>query len=191
MRAHPELVSALRVIVDRIEASIPQTYAGEPIEMFIAGGIAMNYYCGSRYTEDVDASFSKRLLLNFDELRVSYVRSDGSSSFLYLDPNYNTSFALIHENFDVDAVVWTGIAREQSRLRVRVFSAVDLAVSKIARFSDQDREDILSLASAGLIDGQSVRDRASEALRNFIGDDRAVRRTLDLVCGEIAGVRGT
>lgn len=191
MRAHPELVMALRVIVDRIEASIPQAYAGEPVEMFIAGGIAMNYYCGSRYTEDVDASFSKRLLLNFDELRVAYVRSDGSSSFLYLDPNYNTSFALIHENFDVDAVVWSGITLEKSRLRVRVFSALDLAVSKIARFSDQDREDILSLASAGLIGDQQVRDRALEALRNFIGDDRPVRRTLDLVCGEIARVRRT
>lgn len=66
--AHPELVSALRVIVDRIDASIPRTYA-EPVAIFITGGVAMNYYCGSRYTEDVDASFSKRLLLNFDELR--------------------------------------------------------------------------------------------------------------------------
>lgn len=55
--AHPELVSALRVIVDRIDASIPRTYA-EPVAMFIAGGVAMNYYYGSRYTEEVDASFS-------------------------------------------------------------------------------------------------------------------------------------
>lgn len=186
MRAHPELVAALRVIVDRIDASIPQAYTGEPVEMFIAGGIAMNYYCGSRYTEDVDASFSKRLLLNFDELRVSYVRGDGSSSFLYLDPNYNTSFALIHEDFEDDSVEWTGIGNERRRIRVRVFSALDLAVSKIARFSDQDREDILSLVSAGLINQQQLRDRASESLRNFIGDDRPVRHTLDFICTEIA-----
>jgi hypothetical protein len=45
------------VIVDRIDASIPRTYA-EPVAMFIAGGVAMNYYYGSRYTEEVDASFS-------------------------------------------------------------------------------------------------------------------------------------
>jgi len=159
--------------------------------MFIAGGIAMNYYCGSHYTEDVDASFSKRLLLNFDELRVSYVRGDGSGSFLYLDPNYNMSFALIHEDFEADAVEWSGIAHETSRISVRVFSAVDLAVSKIARFSEQDREDILSLAAAGLIDATHVRERAHEALRDFIGDQRPVLLTIDRVCAEIAGIRQT
>ena len=27
--------------------------------MILAGGMAVNYYCGTRYTEDVDAVFSK------------------------------------------------------------------------------------------------------------------------------------
>ncbi len=132
MRAHPELTDAVKVIVDRIDASIPAGYT-DPVDMFIAGGIAMHYHCGTRYTEDIDASFSKRLLLDFESLRVSYVRSGERESFLYLDPNYNTSFALLHEDHEEDAVEWTGLGNEARRVKARVFSPRDLAVSKIAR----------------------------------------------------------
>src|SRR5438445_11059577 len=164
MRAHPELVSALRLIVEKIDGSISQQYEGDPIKMFVAGGIAVNYYCGTRYTEDVDASFSKRLLLDFDELNVPYVRKDGKESFLYLDPNYNTSFALIHEDFEVDAIEWTGVGNERRRVHLFVFSSRDLAVSKIARLSDQDREDIRVMATFGLIGEDQIEKRALEAL---------------------------
>jgi hypothetical protein len=189
MRAHPELVAALREIVDKIDQSIPRSYQGEPIKMFVAGGVAVNYYCGMRYTEDVDASFSKRLLLNFDELNVSYRRRDGSESFLYLDPNYNTSFALLHEDFELDALEWTGVGNESRRVHLYVFSVLDLAVSKITRFSDQDRDDILNLAALGLIDAPRLEERARGALVNFIGDDRPVQRHLQTACGDIGRVR--
>jgi hypothetical protein len=57
--------------------------------MYLAGGLAVNNYCGSRYTEDVDASFSHRLLLPYDEMVVDYLRSDYTASMIYLDQNYN------------------------------------------------------------------------------------------------------
>ena len=60
-------------------------YHGDPIRMFLAGGMAMYYHCGVRYTEDVDASFSKRLLVSAEDLTVDYLREDGTPSALYFD----------------------------------------------------------------------------------------------------------
>ncbi len=66
----------------------------------------------------------------------------------------------------------------------RVLSATDLAVSKIARMAPNDREDIRSLAAAGLLDEEAVRARAEEALAGYIGDSRMVRIAID-EAGEI------
>jgi hypothetical protein len=81
MKAFPELSAALRVILDRMDASLRAGgYSGDPVIMSLAGGLAVNYYCGTRYTEDVDASFSRRFVLPRD-LSVNYRRRDGSEAF--------------------------------------------------------------------------------------------------------------
>jgi hypothetical protein len=66
----------------------------------------------------------------------------------------------------------------------RVLSPTDLAVSKIARMAPNDREDIRSLAAAGLLDADVVRQRADEALAGYVGDPRMVRIAID-EAGEI------
>ena len=55
---------------------------------------------------------------------------------------------------------------------------VDLAVSKIARFQDQDRADIAALARHGLLDGAAFQTRVEEALDHYVGDARWVRYNL-------------
>lgn len=68
-KAYPELAEALAEMLDKIDAVLQSGgYRGEPVKMYLAGGMAVNYWCGSRYTEDVDASFSKRVLLPYADL---------------------------------------------------------------------------------------------------------------------------
>jgi hypothetical protein len=58
-------------MLDKLDAHLRSGgYEGEPIRMFLAGGMALHYHCGARYTEDVDASFSARLLVPARELTV-------------------------------------------------------------------------------------------------------------------------
>ena len=60
--AFPELSQALGLLRDQVDASIRQGgYKGPPITMYLAGGMAVNFYCGTRYTEDVDAFYSRRM----------------------------------------------------------------------------------------------------------------------------------
>jgi hypothetical protein len=54
-------------------------------------------------------------------------------------------------------------------LRVYVLSPVDLAVSKIARFADNDKEDIASLVRLGLTTATEIEARAQSALVGYVG----------------------
>lgn len=185
--AHPELTQALVAMLDKMDASIRQSgYAGEPIRMFVAGGIAVHYHCGTRYTGDVDATFSRRMLLPYKDLVVKYLREDGKAATLYLDPTYNDTFALLHPDHQDNAIEWQGIGNEGRLLHAYVFTPLDLAVSKIARFSEQDREDICSLSA--FFTAAQLRSHAEEALDYYVGNTQWVRGSIDLICSEIAGL---
>ncbi len=182
----PELRAALVSLLDRIDAEVRSGgYDGPPIQALLAGGMAVNFYCGTRYTADVDAAFSQRLLLPWRELTVDYVRADGSKSFIYIDPTYSPALSLLHEDYEDDVVEWPGIGNERRTVQLRVLAPVDLAVSKLGRFTSRDAEDILALAGKGLFTCEQFRRRAEEALAGYIGNARPVRQSIDLVCADI------
>lgn len=55
-----ELAAGLRTLIEELEK---RAGLREPIKMFIAGGMAIHLYTAARVTTDVDAEFSKRILL--------------------------------------------------------------------------------------------------------------------------------
>jgi hypothetical protein len=136
------------------------------VNAYLAGGMAMHLYTGSRFTTDVDAEFDARLLLPAD-LSVMTKLDDGSDQMLYLDTNYNPTFALMHEDHQMDA---QAIDIGTRMLRLYILSPVDLAVSKLSRFAANDQEDIATLVGAGLTDGESISSRAREAMSGYVGN---------------------
>ncbi len=175
LKAFTEVLSRIQ---QTLEGSRPEVF---PIQMFVAGGAALHLLTGARVSEDVDAVFSKRVLFN-DEIEVSYRDSDGRARLLYLDRNYNDTLGLLHEDAHKDAqpVAFPGIDRKL--IDVRVLAPIDLAVSKLSRFADQDREDILLLAREGLIASASLRERAEQALAGYVGDLNSVRNSIAIAC---------
>lgn len=179
----------MAAMLEKLESHVKSGgYTGDPIRMFLAGGMAMHYHCGVRYTEDVDASFSKRLLVPAEALTVDYLREDGTPSALYFDANYNDTFALLHPDHRDHAGEWEGIGNEERLVRLFVLAPVDLAVSKLSRFSPQDREDILALASNRLVNAEQLRRQASEALDYYVGDTSWIQHYLNDVCETMAGL---
>lgn len=61
---------------------------------------------------------------------------------------------------------------------MHIIAPVDLALSKIARFEEKDKEDIAALARHSLIDPTSLEDRAAIALDYYIGDQSTLRLNL-------------
>ena len=60
-----------------------------------------------------------------------------------------------------------------------MLAPVDLAVSKIARFQDHDREDIAELVRCGLVTADEIDQRAREALTGYVGAPGTVTRNIE------------
>jgi hypothetical protein len=178
--ARPEYIAAFRELVNRIAqplAGLPKRAL--PIRMYVAGGAALHMYTGERVSRDIDAAFSHRIALP-ENLEVAYRDADGAARLLYFDRQYNDMFGLMHEDAQDDSVPLTIEGIDQGVLEVRLLSALDLAVSKLGRFSSQDRDDIASLARHKLITSVKLRQRAEDAMGGYVGDLARLRGSIDL-----------
>lgn len=160
------LVTYFRALEARIELK-------SPVSAWIAGGMAVNLYTGQRVTGDIDVEFSQRVIPPND-LIIEARYSEGVKQ-VWLDTNYNPMFALLHEEYQNDAIpLDIGL----KSIKTFVLAPVDLAVSKIARFSDADREDIRDLAQAGLFDASQLAERAQEAIAAYPGSTTMIALNL-------------
>ncbi len=187
----PEATSALRAIADQLDADVRASgYSGAPIKMIVAGGLAVHRYCDTRHTGDVDATFTARLMPRGKPIIGEYRGRDGSPRTLYLDKNFNPAFALLHSNFDEDAREWPGLENSGRLVQVFVLSPVDLATSKLSRYSEQDREDILALASVTDLTPEALKARAEDAMIDYIGDKSSLRQNLEDAMRQMIRFRG-
>jgi hypothetical protein len=178
----PEFLAAFRELAGRIANTLTQVPKRTlPIKMYVAGGAALHFYTGHRLSDDIDASFSHRIALP-DDLEVSYKGADGTAELLYFDRQYNDTLGLLHEDAYDDSIPLTLDGIDAGLLDVRLLSPLDLAVSKLGRFSDQDRDDIAALARLKLVDSGSLRKRAQAAIAGYVGDTNRVQGTIEVAC---------
>jgi hypothetical protein len=184
--SRPEYLAAFSELIQRIAEPLRELpKRGLPIKMYVAGGAAMHFYTGERISNDIDAVFSKRIALPSD-LEVAYQDPDGAARLLYFDRQYNDTFALMHEDAHEDSVPLTLKEIDPSILEVRLLSALDLAISKISRFSSQDRDDITALAKHNLIKSAALRRRSLEATKHYVGNFDTLKSTIDFACRIVA-----
>ena len=182
LRPDPVYMKAFAAIMARIEHALGAKPPAKPVAAYVAGGAALHFYTGSRVSNDIDARVMARLLLDPQDLQVAYRDQDGHARLLYFDTQYNDSFALLHERAYDEALPITLPGVDARRLDVRLLTPLDLAVSKLARLSEQDRLDILALTRAGLISAKALRRRASQALPDYVGNLERIRNSIDIVC---------
>jgi hypothetical protein len=149
--------------------------------MYVAGGAALHLYTGERVSADIDASFSHRIALP-DDLEVSYVGPDGTAQLLFFDRQHNDTLGLLHDDAYDDSLPLQLDGIDSAVLAVRLLSPLDLAVSKLGRFSEQDRNDIVALARLKLVDSRRLRARAQAALAGYVGDIKRVAGSIDIAC---------
>jgi hypothetical protein len=174
MKLHTDtpLAAAMRAVLDQLEARVE--FNGT-VPVYLAGGLAVHLYTGARVTTDIDAEFGVRRFSPPADLSAEFLLDDGQTKRLYIDTNYNPTFALLHEDYDKAAIA-SGMTFKH--LELKLLSPTDLAVSKIARFQAHDREDIRALVQAGLTSSGEIQQRASEALVGFVGEQRLLQLNL-------------
>jgi hypothetical protein len=174
----PGYVGALGRLFKRIECLLdgvdPHLL---PLRVYIAGGTAALLHTGVRPSRDVDATFSLRVHLPAD-LEETYTDRYGEPASVYLDANYNDTLGPAHESALADAEPLAIAGLDPARIDVRVLAPVDLAISKLGRFGDHDRDDVVAMARAGLLDAVRFERRAKEALGYYVGHPAAPRANL-------------
>lgn len=182
LRADPEYLKAFSTIMSRIERALGSKRGATPVTACVAGGAAVHFYTGIRVSKDIDAKLMARVLLDPSDLQVAYRDADGHARLLYFDTQYNDSFALLHHNAYDDAVPIALAGVDARRLEVKLLTPLDLAVSKLSRFSEQDQLDIRALARERLIDPTQLRRRAEEALPDYVGKLDRIKTSIDIAC---------
>lgn len=145
-----------------------------PVNVYLAGGMAVHLYTSDRVTTDVDAEFGARVFIPND-LIVDVTLEDGTREAVHFDTNYNSTFALMHEDYTDDAI---SLDMGIEHIRLYVLSPLDLAVSKIARFADNDKDDIAALVRLGLTSADEIEQRATGALAGYIGGQAMLKLNL-------------
>jgi hypothetical protein len=158
---------ALRRLFARLDEAVPTS---RPVPVFMAGGMAVHLYTGSRVTHDVDAEFAAPRL-RIPDLSVP-VGDAVTGEPLFFDLNYNPAFALLHREHH-DASI--PLQFDTRHFLPRVLHPLDLATSKLSRWAAVDRDDIAALARAGLVNADDLARRATEALEDLITDPALVR----------------
>lgn len=145
----------------------------EPVHAWLAGGFAVHFHTAYRISDDVDIKWSHKFLIPPD-MQTFELDSPGNAAgtrIIVMDG----SFADVMGSFPPD---WEERSQEVHRFHnmvLHVIDPVDLAVSKVARFSERDREDIQALAERGLIDPDTFAKRLDEAFDHYVGDMTLVR----------------
>ncbi|HWS28316.1 MAG TPA: DUF6036 family nucleotidyltransferase [Xanthomonadales bacterium] len=165
------LGKALRELFKQLEERLA---LHSPVNVYLAGGMAVHLYTADRVTTDVDAEFSARVFIPGD-LVVDVTLEDGTRAAVHFDTNYNSTFALMHEDHADDAIALDLGLRH---IRLHVLSPLDLAVSKISRFAENDKEDIAALVRLGLASADEIERRATSALAGYVGGQALLKLNL-------------
>jgi hypothetical protein len=149
-RSTPYARSVL-ALKERIARSLPP---GTPaVRAVLVGGAAAHLHTGLRVSAGVEANISARLILPQD-LTLSHEDAGRRPRLLVYDYNHASVIGPLHPDTEADARP-LGVAT--GALDLHLLAPLDLAVSKLARFQDLDRPDILAPARAGLLDADALR----------------------------------
>ena len=151
----------------------------EPAALHCLGGFAMTMaYAVSRATADIDilAVGSRETLARLEKLagRGSKLHSEFK---VYIQPvgivtypeDYASRLMRMWPNFRL------------RKLKLYALEPHDLALTKLERNSDVDRQDVLDLAAAGLLNPKTLRDRYAKEFRpNLVSGEKRHDLTLNL-----------
>ena len=122
--------------------------ANGAVKAFIFGGCAFHIHTNARGSNDIDAEVQAISYLKKEEIYlflenhdIEYMDENGLETNLEFDRGFNTSLASIDPDYDERLIP----LRSDRIVEVYLVSGLDLAVSKLARLSDRDIEDIKEL----------------------------------------------
>lgn len=155
----------LRLLSDRVGLS---QRTGTPIRAYLAGGFAVNYWTGDRMSDDVDIKWSHRIPIPPDMqiFEVPSSSSNNESFIVTFDGSFNDTLG----SFPPEWEAASKKIGEFGAIELHVINPLDLAVSKVGRFQDNDKNDIKLLAELHRFTPDEFEQRCREALDYYVGN---------------------
>mgnify|MGYP006347549843 CR=1 FL=1 len=151
------------------------------LKVFIFGGAAIHLLTKSRGSADIDAETVATRALNLDEIRAvfevpeTYEDESGRDLQVIIDQNYSNTLGPLHEDYRERAIPIQGFT-DGSPLQLFIASPIDLAISKLGRFSEVDRSDIELLLRLGKIDVRKLLTLAEDAIDFSVIGSKGITR---------------
>lgn len=176
-------------IIRLFERALPLLERKRPgaLKVYVFGGCALHILTNARGSADVDAELIASEQVDLREVKTVFqapedFEQDGQDFSVVFDQQFNNSLCPIHEDYEDRAIPLPG--QEESALQVFIASPIDLAITKLGRFTDRDQEDILTLIRLKRIDLCEFDKLAKEAIDYYPCDKPTVRSYLRVVLDE-------
>lgn len=162
------------------------------VKAFIFGGCAFHIHTNARGSNDIDAEIQaiqqlqkEDILLFLENNDVEYIDDNNLETNLEFDSGFNTSLASIDPDYNERVIPLIA----DCIVEVYLVSGLDLAISKLARLSDRDIEDINVLYLKGKFSLEEFKKSANNAKEYYVTPeqlDSNIRHMLSLLT-EIKG----
>ncbi|MEL6441398.1 MAG: DUF6036 family nucleotidyltransferase [Cyanobacteria bacterium J06621_8] len=134
------------------------------IKAYLFGGCAVHFHTGPRVTNDVDARLERVRSFPNQTITISPVYfkdENGLRKTLIFDRNFDISLATLDPAYEDRALLL--YTTESNLVEIYLVSAVDIAVSKLGRFGENDKKDIENLYKNNLFSIREFLELAYEA----------------------------
>lgn len=178
-----------KAIVSLFERALPMLQGKQPgaLKIYVFGGCALHILTNARGSADIDAELMAAEHLLIAEVKAVYqapedFEVDGEDFSVVFDQAFNNALCPLHQDFEERAIALPG--QELSPLQVFIAHPIDLAISKLGRFTDRDHEDISTLIQAGKIKLDEFDRIATQAIDYYPCDKGTVSSYLRLILDE-------
>jgi len=154
------LKDAVIEMMQIISKKIPAKHKKEPVNLYITGGIAIYFHTATRVSKDLDAILDRGIDIP-KKLKVIWLNENDEFEELAYDHNYTPTLGIMHEDYEDRAI---HLFTVQEKLKVYILSPEDLIISKLARFGEQDQEDIKSIINNDLVNKEDFEVLAKDAI---------------------------
>ena len=169
---------AILEMMSEIAKQIPDSHKQTPVKAYLTGGGAVHYYCNKRVSDDVDLIMQYAVNVPSD-LFVVWLNNESTLEQVHYDHTYNSTLGLLHEDYEDRAIHMITI---DEKFEINLLSPVDLIISKLMRFAQNDDEDIQNIIMTGTVDKDELFELASDAINVGVGfQKRAIETNLGLV----------
>lgn len=165
---------AILKLFQELEDWISNHYQNLPhgaVKAFIFGGCAFHIHTNARGSNDIDAEIQAIQFLKKDDILlflqtndIEYLDENNLETNLEFDTGFNTSLASIDPDYEERVIPLIS----NCIVEVYLVSGLDLAISKLARLSDRDIEDIKELFICNKFSIDEFKKSADNALSYYV-----------------------